>query len=187
MDLSTIRKKLESKDYDSVMNVKKDIDLIISNSFLFNQPHSQVYKDTEAFQAYISKEWDHHVHDFGKYLKQWEEQQATAQLSNQSSVLIEEEKGWVSSPEAKKCARILRRLQQHKSAGPFRLPVDPVALGIPNYFEVIKQPMDFSTIEKKLNHGEYDSIDAFYLDVQLVFDNCCTFNPSGILIHKIHF
>jgi hypothetical protein len=185
MDLSTIRKKLEAKDYGSVISVKKDIDLVISNSLLFNQPHSQVYKDTEAFQAYVAREWDHHLQDFGKYLKQWEEQQATAKLSNQSSIIIEEGKGWTSSPEAKKCARILRRLQQHKSAGPFRLPVDPVALGIPNYFEVIKTPMDLSTIEKKFNSGQYDSMDAFYLDVQLVFDNCCTFNPPGKSLSKI--
>ena len=31
---------------------------------------------------------------------------------------------------------------------PFAIPVDPVALNIPDYFDVIKQPMDLGTIRK---------------------------------------
>lgn len=34
-----------------------------------------------------------------------------------------------------------------KNANIFHYPVDPVKLGIPDYFDVIKHPMDFSTIK----------------------------------------
>lgn len=30
---------------------------------------------------------------------------------------------------------------------PFREPVDPILLGIPDYFDIIKSPMDLGTIE----------------------------------------
>ncbi|KAI0701725.1 Bromodomain-containing protein [Earliella scabrosa] len=40
---------------------------------------------------------------------------------------------------------------QLKDASPFIQPVDPIALGIPHYPSIIKRPMDFSTIERKLN------------------------------------
>ena len=33
---------------------------------------------------------------------------------------------------------------------PFRRPVDPVAFGIPDYFHIIKQPMDLGTIEVRV-------------------------------------
>lgn len=34
-------------------------------------------------------------------------------------------------------------------------------------------------MERKLEDNEYDSIDSFTSDVQLVFDNCRLYNPEG--------
>jgi len=36
---------------------------------------------------------------------------------------------------------------------PFRVPVDPQALGIPDYFDIIKKPMDMASIKRKLETG----------------------------------
>lgn len=44
------------------------------------------------------------------------------------------------------CKKTLRNLMKHEYGWSFDLPVDPVALEIPDYFDVIKRPMDFSTI-----------------------------------------
>ena len=33
--------------------------------------------------------------------------------------------------------------------------VDPVKLGLPDYFDVIKQPMDLGTIKRRLEQGTY--------------------------------
>ena len=41
---------------------------------------------------------------------------------------------------------MLSFLKKNKSSWPFRKPVDPVSLGVPNYFVVIKNPMDLETI-----------------------------------------
>ena len=41
-------------------------------------------------------------------------------------------------------------VHKHKFAWPFHKPVDPVSLGLPDYFEVIKEPMDMSKIKQKL-------------------------------------
>lgn len=46
-----------------------------------------------------------------------------------------------------KCWEILKKISQHKFAGPFLEPVDAEALGIPDYYQVIKHPMDLGTIE----------------------------------------
>lgn len=46
---------------------------------------------------------------------------------------------------------LLRTLKKHRSAAPFMKPVDPVALAIPDYFRVITQPTDITTIEGKVN------------------------------------
>ena len=54
----------------------------------------------------------------------------------------------------------------------FNDPVDPEALGIPDYFEVIKKPMDLGTCMAKLRRGEYSKASELLKDVQLVWFNC---------------
>ncbi len=44
---------------------------------------------------------------------------------------------------------------QDPDSFPFRQPVDPHALGIPDYFDIIKHPIDLSHIQQKLDDGEY--------------------------------
>lgn len=70
----------------------------------------------------------------------------------------------------------------------FNEPVDPVALGLPNYFDVVKQPMDLGTILSKLSAGEqqgwakceYHTAEAVYRDVSLVWHNCALYNSREI-------
>jgi len=65
----------------------------------------------------------------------------------------------------------------------FRSPVDAVALGIPHYYDIIKRPMDLSTIKGKLDHQEYASSEEFAGDVRLMLNNCFVFNPPGTEVY----
>ena len=67
----------------------------------------------------------------------------------------------------------------HKWAGPFLHPVDPVALGLSDYFDVVKHPMDFSTILSQIENHELRSKDEFASKVNLVFDNALLYNSKG--------
>jgi len=82
-------------------------------------------------------------------------------------------------PEMQFCAEVLRIMKEEKYYylnAPFLNPVDPIALQIPNYFQIIKKPMDLGTIEAKLNQGEYATEKPFVADVELMFGNCFKFN-----------
>jgi bromodomain-containing factor 1 len=68
---------------------------------------------------------------------------------------------------------------------PFLEPVDPVALNCPTYFDYIKEPMDFATIQNKLNNNQYENADQFEHDIRLVFQNCYTFNPEGTAVNMM--
>lgn len=61
----------------------------------------------------------------------------------------------------------------------FQLPVDPVALNIPNYHHIIKQPMDLSTMVNKMKSGQYGTAVEFKKDFELMVKNCLIFNPVG--------
>lgn len=85
----------------------------------------------------------------------------------------------------KRCSKILTLLKRNENAGPFLEPVDPVALGIPSYFEVIKFPMDLSTVEMKLKNHDYESPEQFENDVKLIWNNALIFNPPGTQVHNM--
>ncbi|XP_074858191.1 bromodomain adjacent to zinc finger domain protein 2B isoform X10 [Carettochelys insculpta] len=74
------------------------------------------------------------------------------------------------------CSMILSELETHEDAWPFLLPVNLKL--VPGYKKVIKKPMDFSTVREKLSSGQYPNLEAFSLDIRLVFDNCETFNED---------
>ncbi|MCO5593611.1 hypothetical protein L7F22_047626 [Adiantum nelumboides] len=48
------------------------------------------------------------------------------------------------------CAAILKKLEEHAYAWIFLEPVDPVKLNLPDYYQIIKSPMDLGTVKKKL-------------------------------------
>ena len=57
--------------------------------------------------------------------------------------------------------------------------VDPVALGLPDYFDVIKNPMHMDLIRKKLENAIYPDMDSFAHDMRLVFQNSILYNGES--------
>jgi hypothetical protein len=83
------------------------------------------------------------------------------------------------------CGKILTKLMDHKSCWLFNKPVDPVLYGIPDYFDVIHNPMDLGTVKKKLTSKQYVSTSEFAADVRLTFSNAMKYNPPGNDVHTI--
>lgn len=84
--------------------------------------------------------------------------------------------------ELKFCEKVLAELSKPKYghvSWPFMTAVDPVALNIPTYHSIIKKPMDFGSMNKKLDHGEYENAKEFEADARQVFQNCYRFNPQS--------
>ncbi|KAL6997013.1 hypothetical protein U1Q18_007136 [Sarracenia purpurea var. burkii] len=83
----------------------------------------------------------------------------------------------------KQCLTLLNRLMAHQYGWVFNTPVDAIKLNIPDYFNVIKHPMDLGTVKSKLLAGDYSSPLDFGADVRLTFSNALTFNPPGNDVH----
>jgi hypothetical protein len=76
----------------------------------------------------------------------------------------------------KKLRKIVVTLRRHQYAWPFNQPVDPVALELDDYFEVIKQPMDLKTIMENLDNNRYLSAAQVIEDIRLVWANAKLYN-----------
>lgn len=91
--------------------------------------------------------------------------------------------GTASTLLLKDCESLLKRLMTHQYGWVFNTPVDIVKLNIPDYFTIIKRPMDFGTIKSKMAAGAYSGPLEFADDVRLTFSNARTYNPSGNDVH----
>ncbi|KAJ6799523.1 transcription factor GTE9-like [Iris pallida] len=81
------------------------------------------------------------------------------------------------------CATVLIKLMNHSFGWVFSEPVDPVKLGIPDYFSIITKPMDLGTIKRKLEKQIYSTTCMFAADVRLTFSNAMRYNPPDNFAH----
>ena len=80
---------------------------------------------------------------------------------------------------------IIEKLYRQNPEGkPFQLPVDPTIEGIPDYFNIVKHPMDLSTIRRKLEMGSITDPWEFVNDVWLMFENAWLYNKKLSKVYK---
>lgn len=86
---------------------------------------------------------------------------------------------------------VLKTLWKHQFAWPFQQPVDAVKLNLPDYYKIIKTPMDMGTIKKRLENNYYwnaqeclpskyvtEIIAEFLMDFQSMMGLTCSGKPG---------
>uniref|UniRef100_A0A4W5LY30 RING-type E3 ubiquitin transferase n=1 Tax=Hucho hucho TaxID=62062 RepID=A0A4W5LY30_9TELE len=88
----------------------------------------------------------------------------------------------LSPEDQRRCERLLLNVFCHELSEGFQEPVPP---SIPNYYKIIKKPMDLTLVKQKLQlkHVQhYQSPIEFVSDVRLVFSNCAKYNEMSRII-----
>eukprot|EP00331_Platyophrya_macrostoma_P019097 CAMPEP_0176470454 /NCGR_PEP_ID=MMETSP0127-20121128/40463_1 /TAXON_ID=938130 /ORGANISM="Platyophrya macrostoma, Strain WH" /LENGTH=296 /DNA_ID=CAMNT_0017864747 /DNA_START=1 /DNA_END=891 /DNA_ORIENTATION=- len=95
------------------------------------------------------------------------------------------EAGWVPNDyiELKKskersfqlqCSNIIELMRKHKSSWPFLEPVNKD--DVPDYYDIVKEPIDIKTIERRLQQNYYTGKASFVTDVLKMFQNSRLYN-----------
>lgn len=87
--------------------------------------------------------------------------------------------------EFKEIAKVLAQMYAKPDAEPFREPVEWKALGLFDYPQVIKKPMDLGHIKRYLEKGKYSTVNEVASDIRLVWKNCMTYNADGSDFYKL--
>ncbi|NWR05934.1 BRDT protein, partial [Paradoxornis webbianus] len=74
---------------------------------------------------------------------------------------------------------VMRAMWRHNFSWPFHQPVDAAALNLPDYYTIIKKPMDLGTIKKRLEHNYYTRAAECIEDFKTMFWNCYMYNKPG--------
>ncbi|OMJ13707.1 SWR1 complex bromodomain subunit bdf1 [Smittium culicis] len=122
-----------------------------------------------------------HENDLNKY--RLDDSTTSSELKNSISFKNSSKpKTQMPKDQLRYCQAMIRSLKKHGDAGPFLKPVDIVLLNIPDYPNVVKEPMDLSTVESKLKEGYYSSNFDFIADMDLIFYNCYLYNGKDLPI-----
>ncbi|XP_061634316.1 bromodomain testis-specific protein [Phyllopteryx taeniolatus] len=74
---------------------------------------------------------------------------------------------------------VFKALWRHHFSWPFRQPVDAVSLRLPDYYTIIKTPMDMGTIKRRLQNKYYWKAMECVQDFHTMFTNCYMYNKPG--------
>ncbi|MCH0628577.1 GNAT family N-acetyltransferase [Kocuria palustris] len=78
--------------------------------------------------------------------------------------------------------QLFAEMNNHPSAWPFAHPVNKEE--VTDYYDVIKEPMDLSTMELKLENDKYELFEQFLYDARLIFNNCRAYNGESTTYYK---
>jgi len=196
MDFGTILSKVTGGAYTSGVEFCADVRLVFDNARTYNPPGSDVHLMATELEE-----------DFDKRLRAQAAKAATALMapppatiapvssapppplepvapSAQLGAAEEEPELPVPTLTNRQHSQLLRNLMRTEEAMTvFNVPVDPEKHGVPDYFSVILHPMDFGTVEKRVDANMYADTAAFVKDVRLVFSNAKTYNAPGTTVH----
>ncbi|KAI3986709.1 hypothetical protein MKX01_014247 [Papaver californicum] len=85
-------------------------------------------------------------------------------------------------PDKKQMDLIMDKLQKKDTYGVYAEPVDTEEL--PDYHEIIEDPMDFGTIRKNLEKGTFTKLEQFEADVFLLCSNAMEYNSPDTVYFK---
>ncbi|KAJ2302707.1 hypothetical protein IWW52_005806, partial [Coemansia sp. RSA 2704] len=159
MDLGTVRKQLDRHQYAGPEGVRDDILRVCSNCFLFNPPDTFVHNQGRELERLFARVWEQH----------------TGYPPDHEPVAVPPDLP-MDDARLERARAVVAQLKRAECAYPFLLPVDPVALGVPTYFDVVRNPMDLASVHKKLARRAYASVADFVADLQLILDDCFLFN-----------
>lgn len=77
---------------------------------------------------------------------------------------------------------ILSDIRSDAHAWPFILPLNEKE--VPDYYQIIKNPMDLSMIENKIENDSYQTLDKFEDDFRLIFKNCYIYNVPSTAYYR---
>ncbi|KAJ6405694.1 hypothetical protein OIU84_013621 [Salix udensis] len=78
---------------------------------------------------------------------------------------------------------LLKSMHDHVDAWPFKEPVD--ACDVPDYYDIIKDPMDLKTMSKRVESEQYYvTLEMFIADVKRMCANARTYNTPDTIYYK---
>ena len=192
MDLETIRDELYT--YESPFDVVKNMKLIVDNCLAYNGPEAKVTGQGQHMMKSFMRVWkkeglplpgDDIAPDLLARVGGTEAVSAAPEEDDGPYLRVAHLLDGEPAPDwVRRIGKVLGQLSKLECVVEF---LTPVPKNTPSYYEIIRRPMDFKTIKTKLIEGKYLDPSQVLLDVDLIWQNCLTYNnPDALIIQDLN-
>ena len=199
MDLKMAAEKIQKNKYKEIAELERDLQLIFNNARSFNEPGSQIYKDAGVLSKIVKSRAADCV--AGLTARQARGSRSSRRVTRQvfsASVAamqyesdsddmdedMEEEAEDMSDP----FWRLFNGVRNFTTERGVDIGEAFVSLPskreLPDYYQTITNPISLNIIKKKIKTGEYSTLQDLAEDLELMFNNCKTYNRADSKLWK---
>jgi len=185
IDMNTIEDNINSAKYSSEEAFIHDFDILFANARHFNEEGSQVYLDSIVLEKQLRKKKRSlaTANADGAPKQSPSKKSLPSPATNVKRPVIS-----ISPPPGNDCQKLLHHIKTYTdSTGRLLCAIFeklPSKTDYPDYYVLIKKPIDLLKISSKVDSGQYASMDDLEQDLVLMFDNACRYNEPDSQVYK---